>query len=281
MFDERPGVDCIKLHLPVESAGLNFYALGLLGEANSPEKVGVAGRAEIAFWQVEFAASAAWRKDSALRLGGDVSLGLGDFDFRVEGAVVHGDPAPFFEGPMDLATGRMPVQVSRKDRWDPSVMGGVEATIPYGDDDSVIVGAEYSWRRAGYSDPSVYPALFASGTFQPLYTGRHYAGIYALLMAPGQWNDGTVILSGLGNLSDRTFTTRADVRVTVLTHLSVNAFAWYNFGNNGELHYSLRVPAAPSSVLDLVPDEYRSMATKGVVIRARAVDVGIGLLVRI
>jgi hypothetical protein len=283
VFDERPGVDALKLHLPVESLGWNFYALALTGAADRAERVGVAGRAEFAVWQMELATSASWRQGDALRLGADLTMGLWDLDLRLEAAVTHGDRTTYFKGPADFTVMPpvFPASYSRRDEWLPHLMGGLEWTIPYGDDDSLVMGAEYSWQQAGYTDPDLYPALFAQGTYNPLYTGRHYAGVYALAMGPGRWDDGTLLLAGLGNLSDRSFMARAEVRVLVLTYLSLNAFAGYHFGANGELHYSLRVPPAPQAVVDALPAEWQGLAASGMDLNAPAVEVGLGLLLKL
>ena len=62
------------------------------------------------------------------------------------------------------------------------------------------------------------------------YTGRHYAALFASLPAPYSWNYTTFTLSTIGNISDRSFVSRLDYSLTVLTHLSFEAFAAVHFG---------------------------------------------------
>jgi hypothetical protein len=76
--------------------------------------------------------------------------------------------------------------------------------------------------------------LFA-GLATPLYLGRDYAAGYAVLMAPGSWNDTNITASVLTNISDRSWLARLDYQVRVLTYLSVNAYGTYHFGHEGEL----------------------------------------------
>ena len=272
LFDERVGIDGLKLHVPVESLGFNFYLLGLIDEARAAENVGVAGRAEFAFWQMEIALCGYWRQDEPLKLGVDVSLGVSYFDFRSEVSVSHGVRSPFYKGRLDLHDLSKPVfpqRYSRREAWLPQVMGGVEATLPYGDNDTIVLGGEYFYNHAGYDDARLYPALMTSSdTFTPLYIGRHYAGLYLLAQAPGHWDDGTLIFSSLGNLSDKSFMARFETRVKVLTYLTLNAYIGYYFGKNGELHYRFKLPADSSGL---------SPFPQGLNIRPTAVNLGLGL----
>lgn len=270
LFDERIGVDALKLHFPVESLGWNFYLLGLIGEAKAPKNVGVAGRAEFAFWQMEIALSGYWRHEEPLKLGADLSLGVSYFDFRSEVAVSHGVRTPFYKGHLDLndlSSFLALRSYKRQNDWLPQVMGEVEASIPYGDNDVLVLGVEYLYNQAGYAGSELYPKLMMEGLFTPLYTGKHYGGFYLLAQSPGTWDDGTLILSSLGNLSDKTFMARAELRVTVLTYLTLNAYLGYHFGKNGELHYGLTLPPDSSGL---------SPFPKGLAIKATAVDLGLG-----
>jgi hypothetical protein len=52
-------------------------------------------------------------------------------------------------------------------------------------------------------------------------------------------------VSTLGNLSDLSFLTRVDVQYTVLTYLTLNAFADAHYGNVGEFHLGVDVPPIP------------------------------------
>jgi hypothetical protein len=96
------------------------------------------------------------------------------------------------------------------------------------------VGAEYFYNQPGYPDASLYPGLLSNNTGVPqlnfFYTGRHYAALFASFPAPYSWNYTTFTLSTIGNLSDRSAVSRLDYSLTVLTHLSFEAFVAAHFG---------------------------------------------------
>lgn len=241
-FDERLGVTLLKAHIPVEALGWNFYAIATLDEASSPQDVGGALRGEFLVGLTEIALSGAVRRNNPYRLGADLSTGLGPFDLHVEGAVFYGDERPFYRGDFEFPA-TFPEEYSREDEWIPQVSGGAEVGIRYSDEDTMYLGAEYFYNGAGYDDATLYPWLIAQGRFTPFYLGRHYAGAYSLLPGPGQWDDTSFVLSGFGNLSDRSFLVRFDYNVTVLTYLSFNAFSSVAFGENGEFNFGLELPA--------------------------------------
>ena len=244
IFDERLGVGLLKLHLPLESLAGNLYAVANLEGASSPNEVGGAIRAEVLLGDAEIAASAAARKDDPVRLGLDVSSALWDLDVRAEGAVVHGEDRPFYRGEMDLSRLVLPEEYSREDDWIPQVAAGAEVSVLYSDQDSVVLGGEYFFNDAGVGDPDLYLAGLLDGEgFVPFYLGRHYAAAYAMLAAPGDWNDTTVVTSAIGNLSDGTWLARLDWGVRVLTYLDVNAFAALHLGEaGGELRFEAEDP---------------------------------------
>ncbi len=260
LFDVRTGVDIVKVHFPVESLGWNFYAVGNLEGADSPEQLGGAGRAEFLVGLTEFAFSAAAQKGDPLQLGFDVSTALGWFDLRGAVAVLHNLQRPFFRGAsnfqdfdeitlQNVSDLQIPEQYSREDDWIPLALVGAEVGIPYGDDDTLFIGAEYFFNDAGYADSDIYPWLIFNGAYRPLYAGRHYAALYALIPSPGEWDDSTFSLSTLGNLSDRSFLSRVDYSVNVLTHMRVFVFSSVTYGGDGEFTQGFRVLAISEEVI--------------------------------
>jgi hypothetical protein len=207
------------------------------------------------FGQAEVALSALVRKDSPIRLAADVSAGVWEFDLRAEAAVSRNVKSPFFrlDGSSDAAD--QVSTFSREDEYLFQAVAGAEVAVKYSDEDSLILGGEYFFNQSGYEDTRLYPFLFERGAFTPLYLGKHYAALYALALNPGSWNDTTFILSGLGNLSDRSLLVRLDHRVLVLTHLEISTYAAVHFGRNGELNLSVDIPARgiriPGPLLDL------------------------------
>ncbi|MBM4395168.1 MAG: hypothetical protein FJ087_05715 [Deltaproteobacteria bacterium] len=283
IFDERIGPTLVKLHFPVESLGWNLYAIASLDDAKHPEDVGAAGRAEFLFGPVETSVSAAWRKDNPLRLGLDVSAGVWLLDFRAEAAVAYDDSTPYWTGAFDPAAGALPTARIRDRRWSPQATGAIEAQVAVSDQDQLILGAEYFFNDAGYADASLYDWLLlrsatgAPGGFTPFHLGRHYVAAYAYLPYPGNWDDTTFTLSGIGNLSDRTGILRLDWQVRVLTYLDVAVFGAVHLGDRGEFHYGATVP--PLAGLPAIPGvpEVPAAYRQGFSIPAARGEVGVWL----
>ena len=270
VFDVRTGVDLLKVHVPVESANANFYAIGNFEDAQTLAEIGGALRAEVAFGQTELTASGALRAGTAQQLGVTLSSGVGPFDLALEAAIQHGSPDPHYAGRFDLATLTLPRTVDRSTAWLPQVVARIEASIPYGAEDSLIVGVEYFRNELGYDSAELLPWLIANGAFTPLYFGRDYAGGYALLAAPGRADDHTFIASVLSNLSDRSLIARLDWRARALTWLEPNVFVAASGGGNGELHFSYEVAPQP-----LIPG-----LEEGISVPAPFVTVGAGAVAR-
>ena len=247
VFDQRLGVSLVRFHVPLEAYGWNFYAIANVEDANRLDAVGGALRAEILVGQTEISVSGAFQKDQPLRLGADVSMGVGWLDLKGEVAVQHGVKTPFFRGPLIVAERLVPSTFSREDEWVLQATGGAELSIPIGEADSIVVGAEYFYNRAGYADEALYPWLIYQRQWSPLYVGRHYGGVYALVAAPGRWDDTTFLLSGLSNLSDGSALARLDYSVRVFRYLDLRAFGSVHLGSEGELR--LRVDVDPTTLV--------------------------------
>jgi hypothetical protein len=227
--------------------------------------------------RAEVSATAAWRLHSPVKLGVDASWGLGLFDLRAEMAVVspvetnqmlyaygHLDPVftnasladdPNFN-PFALKVPSIKDRFNDGVRWYPQIVLGGDVQVPYNDQDSVVLGAEYFYNSLGYKNSSeMLPYLFFTGLYQPLYTGQHYGALYASLPNPGDWNNTSFTVSVLGNLSDRSFIGRFNYSILLLTKLSLNAYVQNSFGSNGEFHYSVNsgpwtfVPAGAENIL--------------------------------
>jgi hypothetical protein len=255
VFDERTGVTLLKVHVPIEAIGANLYGVANFDGASTFGKVGGALRTEWVLGPSEVALTAAARNGDPLRLGADVSAGLGPLDVHVEGAVKHGDKSTYYKGRFDIdalpdltvadfisgaAEDQLvfPTEVDRSDDWIPQVVAGAELGIKVNDDDTVYVGAEYFYNGGGYTDDArLLPWLLLSGAYQPFYTGQQYAGVYVAIPSPGRWDDASFTVSTLGNLSDRTFVSRLDASTKVNTFLSVNAYGSLAYGENGEFHF--------------------------------------------
>jgi len=282
--DLRIGVSAVKLHLPVESAGANFYALANLDQATSLDEIGGAFRGELVFGQTELTLSTALRKNNPVRLGADVSSGVAFLDVRMEGALTHGDESAYWRGQFDPPSLTFPTARDRSDEWIPQLVTGVEFSARYSDQDSIAFGAEYFYNGAGYDSSRLYPWMFFTGSYTPFYAGRHYLAAYSLLAGPGRWDDHSFTGSYIGNLSDRSHIARLDYRANVLTWLDINLFTSVSFGQNGEFFYRLRVDPIPEEVRPFLADTelepYGELLTERIVIPATRGTFGLGASVR-
>jgi hypothetical protein len=260
VFDERLGVSLIKLHLPIELLAWNFYAIATFDNADLAKRIGGALRAEVVLGPAELTFSAAARNTGPYRLGGDLSAGFGIFDFRAETALVRKTNRPFYTGSFDPMKGETPELKDNRDEWIPQSVVGLEMTISYADKSTLILGAEYFYNGAGYTNGQLYPFLLfrdiassktclgiacGAPAFQPLYLGRHYGGLYAVLPAPFGWTDNTFIATAIANFSDGSRLARLDYQSTVLSFLAVNVFTQAHFGGVGEFRLGINVDPVP------------------------------------
>lgn len=250
-FDARTGTTLLKVHLPWEKRGWNLYGIALLEDlagdttrtASRLGRIGGGGRAEIVLGSAELGLDAMVQDGHRPRYGADLSAGLGDFDVYSEVALRTGGDGPRWtlQGTEEPA----PTHLT------PQVVAGASWAYKYSDEDSLVVGAEYFYNDLGYDDRHIYPFLLAgapiavvqNGTptvvqrdphaYQPFYLGKHYAALSLTLSRPGRWNDTTIVLTALGNLSDRSYVARLDASVLVLTYMTVETFVAGHFGQKG------------------------------------------------
>lgn len=273
-FDARTGATMVKVHVPWEARGWNLYGIALLDDpagegdaANALGEVAGAARAEVVLGPAELGADALVRRGQRPRFGLDFSAGLWDFDLHGEVALRTSSDVQLWE--------EVNPDGDLLDRYGKARLDGVAAQAVIGlsweanytDEDVIRVGAEYFYNGLGYDDPHVYPWLMVDASwagalgipdpallpsqlqgktndFRAFYVGRHYAGLYVLLAAPGSWNDTTFTLSALANASDGSAILRLDHSVRVNTHLTVETFLSGHVGKEGgEFRFSLDVPA--------------------------------------
>ncbi len=233
---------------------------GSVDGVNRLGRLGAGGRAEIVLGSVEMGADAVVQERHRPRFGVDLSAGVWDVDVYAEAALRTSVDTPRWRIVPGLPS-TLPL-VARSERHDPDgflpqVTVGASYSVKYSDEDAVTMGAEYFYDRSGYDSAEIYPALLevavlsqvqsftVGGTtvgnplfgeknpFTSFYLGRHYAGAFVLLPAPGSWNDTTFTLSALGNLSDRSFVVRLDHSVLALTYLRVETFVAGHVGAKG------------------------------------------------
>jgi hypothetical protein len=266
-FDARTGTTMLKLHVPWEAHGWNFYAYALPESATTTSTTGdIAGaaRAEIVLGTFEAGAGVFGRRNSKAKFAGDISFGLWDLDFYGEAALRNAGEVDFVhyqadQPPADctqtnattptvkdLIADYFPAQ--RGSGWKPQVTGGISYTRQYADKDTFTLGAEYFYNGLGYSSAKDYLGLLfprdqtLSNPATFYYLGQHYLGIFATAPAPYSWDNTTFTLSNLTNLTDRSGIVRLDYSLTVLTHMRFEAYGAVHYGQkNGEFRMGIDV----------------------------------------
>ena len=243
-FDDRVGPTMIKAHVPIESLGWNVYAILLAEDAAKLEQLGLALRAEAVFGQVEVGLSTVARKGQDPKIGVDVSAGIWDFDLT-------GEASLWFPQSLDPT-------------WQASL--GLSWTWAYGEDDSLILGAEYFHNPSGVTSDAVvksfvdYAVATATGTaakapgFMPMYTGKDYVGALAAVMSPGSWTDGMITALTLWNLTDSSGTVQLNVSTRVLTDLTIELYGGASLGDGEFRGYVPKLKAAFAPMAALMPD---------------------------
>lgn len=202
-FDVRLGVNMVKVHVPIEKLGWNFYGYGLfdnIGAGNSQLTLGNLGgalRAEFVVWQAELGVGAVWMNGRRPRYGVDLSLPLGPFDVYGEVALRDGRDFVVTRAPSDTkfqsfidaaqtaglrnALGgedfltayqdelaKFDVTIGRGTGVYAQVSGGLSWQFNYTDKNLGILALEYFYNPAGYTNPIEYQAglFIAQGIFQ-------------------------------------------------------------------------------------------------------------------
>lgn len=192
-FDVRLGVNMVKVHVPVEKLGWNFYGYGLfdnIGLGNSQLTLGNLGgalRAEFVVWQAEIGLGGVWQNGRRPRYAADISLPIGPFDVYGEVAIRSGRDFVITRAPSDTKfqsfldaaqnaglrnallgedfgaaysdeLAKYDVTIGRGTGIYAQVSGGLSWQFNYTDKNFGILAAEYFYNPAGYSNPVEYQA---------------------------------------------------------------------------------------------------------------------------
>lgn len=271
VFDARTGTSMVKVHVPIESKAWNFYGYALTeSETTTSTLDGVAGaaRAELVLGPAELGLGVFGRRHEHARFAADLSMGVGDFDLYSEVGLrdageidrvhyardavappsVQTDSANSSNGLTDvenIVDAYYPRY--RKDGYTPQVVAGLTYAHKYNDNDTFNIGAEYFYNPLGYGSPAPYPGLVLPravplqnpATF--FYLGKVYGALFINFPAPYSLDNHSFTLSTLGNFSDRSFITRFDYSLVVLTHVRFEAFVDGRYGNeNGEFRFGAK-----------------------------------------
>jgi hypothetical protein len=263
-FDIRLGVNMLKLHVPVESLGWNFYGYGIMDAVNitsagvTIDQLGGAVRGEFVLGPAEIGVGGIWQKGRRPRYGVDVSSSVGPFDLYAEAAFRDARDFTLFHTPDGLTADNLVANLGNitpyhPDGWGGLVMqisGGASWQFNYTDKLAAILGVEYYFNPVGYDSPVGYQVQ----TFMPsllgvkldplqsvsLYQGKHNVAV--TLTSPGvpgyDWI--TVALTNVVIINDPAGLTRLDVIFRVLSYLNVQAFASVFYGQTGgQLRFNL------------------------------------------
>lgn len=255
-FDVRLGVNALKVHVPVESLGWNFYGFGLLdsnGPAGTLGRLGGALRAEFVLGSAELGLGGAWVDGRRPRYAVDLSTALGPFD--VYGEIAFRSGADFVrfgfpDGIDEAELLRTRVRVERGGGVVPFVTAGASYQLSYGEKYTAFLTAEYFHNPIGYQGPAEGVALLFAPQFlklslDPLQSSTLYRPQHSIAMTaafpglPG-YNWITLSASDVTSLSDGSGLVRLDASFRVLTYLTVQAYgaAFYG-GKMGQFSLSL------------------------------------------
>lgn len=264
-FDVRLGVNLVKVHVPVEALGWNFYGYGILDNLDvssaapyvSIDRLGGAARAEFVVGPAEIGLGGVWMKGRRPRYAIDVSSALGPFDVYAEAAFRSGKDFLKFKMPADLTANNVfekaldiAASAYRPDGIVVQVSGGLSWQFNYTDKNFAVLAAEYFYNPVGYDSPPEYlvqtffPGLIGQPVDPiqkaPLYGGRHNLAIIASLPGLPELTWVTVNVSNIIRISDPSGLVRLDAIFRVLTYLQVQVFAQFFYGKTGgELRFQL------------------------------------------
>ncbi|MDX2013782.1 MAG: hypothetical protein SFW67_26540 [Myxococcaceae bacterium] len=221
-FDVRLGVNMVKVHVPIEKLGWNFYGYGLFDNIAAGANqltigdLGGAVRAEFVVWQAELGLGAIWQRGRRPRYAVDLSLPIGPVDVYGEVALRDGRDFVITRAPADTTFGvftdglrqaalrnafgedfiaayadelaRSSVTIGRGSGPMAQVSGGLSWQFNYTEKNFGILAAEYFYNPAGYRNPVEYQAqlFIAQGVYRltpdPVQQIPLYAGQHYLAL---------------------------------------------------------------------------------------------------
>lgn len=307
-FDTRLGVTMLKVSIPWEAQGWNFYAVALFEPTQQPAvglgtgssganpaiavsapagapsttlaDIGGAARIEVAFKNTQIGIDGLLQRNRKARAGLDITTALGPVDFYAECAVRAGSDLPMFRkiAGVDVNPRSALSLAFGYERYDPKVtvgaVGGLSYDQPLPNNKLLSFGAEYFLNWPGYNNPEVYPVLIFNSAFQPFYNGTHYAAFNAAFI--DNVSHVTLVQSNIGNFSDLSFISRLDLLVTLWSYLQLEAFVGVHYGRRGgEFRFALDIDS--EDYVD--PSTMQPATIPQIRVVAPLIDLGIGLRV--
>jgi len=212
-FDVRPGANLLKVHIPFEKSGHNLYLLTSLENSSRLQDPKFAARAEFNYGfdavSGELSTTFAGGHNQPRQWGIDLNTALGPVDVIVESALTHGSKRSFYRLTQSDEDTFQSESYSRSKETIAQIVTGVRYDLKYSDSDSANISLEYFWNDFGSPDAASEAISFARGQAQRLYLAKKYLGASVLLAQPGALNDTTWLVSGLWNMSDKSWLARA------------------------------------------------------------------------
>ena len=246
LSDQRLGVNLIKVQVPFSKLGMNLYGIAQLDDAETLDEIGAMLRLEYLSKSAEYALSINSRKRQALRLGFDVSTGLGIVDWLLSVAYVHNDPSPFFvKGPRllnitPLGDFTVPRSIDRSDEWFQQISTGFLFSNSVDGNKTLLINGEFFYNEAGYENAQYLSSAIISSlvpnsgiSFNPLYFSQYYTAWGATLMGLGRDKDKSIGVILIANMNDETGVMQFIYRAKPFRDLSMSASAGWFIGENG------------------------------------------------
>lgn len=259
-FDERLGIDMLKVNIPWEEMASNLWVIAtvdLNGPAERPLTYGGAVRAEVTLGISELSATAVFKQGRRPRYGLDWSVGAGPFDFNAELALVRDNDLTLWGE--RTGTGFAP---RRLDGPTLLASSGVTGTFRVADLYRTVFRLEGLYNQLGYEDRAVLTWLHKTKTYRPLYFGRYY-GMAQLAVTQRSRNEPTLTLTGLMNVSDRSVLSRLDYTTYVQRDIILQCYLEKTFGERGSEFLFEPDP----TVADDLPTPERGLFRAGLSIR--------------
>ncbi|MEN9810197.1 MAG: hypothetical protein RLZZ488_1764 [Pseudomonadota bacterium] len=208
LYDVRAGANLLKLHMPFEKSGNNFYLLANFDNAQAARDSKFAARAELNYGLGELTATVAGGRDQPQQYAFDVNTALGPVDLVVETALTRKSKRDFFRRSTSADGSQPIISYKRDNQTIAQVVGGLRYDIKYSESDSANLSVEYFWNDFGSSNALSEAVSFLRGQAQRLYLANRYVAANILLAQPASLNDSTVLVSGLTNLTDKSWLVR-------------------------------------------------------------------------
>jgi hypothetical protein len=238
--DRRMGQDLLKIHIPSEKQGFNYYLVADFGKVDQAKDTEGALRGEFAIGGIaEVSLTAATKPEKGARFGADASSAAGPVDLYLEVATLPREKHKVLSGSLDVEGERFPEIIDGNKGYGSMAVAGLAWNIKYSTLDTLAVGLEFFDNGFGYT--TIEDEIFAltNGLQNSLYLGRRYAAASIFLPKPGSWDDFSFLLLGIENISDQSNSIKFQTTWSIGSGLSLELSAAHCGGQNGELCFVL------------------------------------------